>query len=43
MPNAPAHRHVNAGWAAFAYAISFTVVGLVPIFLLYRNPIFLEV
>jgi predicted acyltransferase len=33
----------DPGWAAFAYSISFTAVCFVPVWLLYRNRIFLKV
>jgi predicted acyltransferase len=33
----------NAGWAAFAYAVSYTAVCFVPVWVLYRKKIFLKV
>jgi predicted acyltransferase len=36
-------RIPNAGWAALAYAISFTAVCFVPVWMLYRRRIFLKV
>jgi hypothetical protein len=33
----------DAGWAAFAYSVSFTAVCFVPVWLLYRRRIFLKV
>ena len=33
----------DAGWAAFAYAVSFTAVCFVPVWMLYRRRIFLKV
>jgi predicted acyltransferase len=36
-------RIPDAGWAAFAYAVSFTAVCFVPVWLLYRRRIFLTV
>jgi predicted acyltransferase len=47
-PIAFALTHVYAripdpGWAAFAYAVSFTAISFVPVWLLYRRRIFLKV
>jgi predicted acyltransferase len=36
-------RIPNAGWAALAYAVSFTAVCFVPVWMLYRRRIFLKV
>jgi predicted acyltransferase len=36
-------RIPDAGWAAFAYSVSFTAVCFVPVWLLYRRGIFLKV
>jgi predicted acyltransferase len=33
----------NAGWAAFAFSVSFTAVCFVPVWLLYRKRIFVKV
>jgi predicted acyltransferase len=36
-------RIPDPGWAAFAYAVSFTAISFVPVWLLYRRRIFLKV
>ncbi|MDE3163929.1 MAG: DUF5009 domain-containing protein, partial [Acidobacteriota bacterium] len=37
-------QHIpEAGWAAFAYSVSFTAVCFVPVWILYRKKIFLKV
>ena len=36
-------RIPDQGWAAFAYAVSFTAISFVPVLLLYRRRIFLKV
>ena len=36
-------RIPDAGWAAFAYSVSFTAVCFLPVWLLYRRGIFLKV
>ena len=37
-------QHIpDAGWAAFAYSVSFTAVCFVPVWILYRKKIFLKV
>jgi predicted acyltransferase len=33
----------NAGWAAFAYSVSFTAVCFIPVWILYRKKIFLKI
>jgi predicted acyltransferase len=42
--SAPIYAHIhNAGWAAFAYSVSYTAVCFVPVWLLYRKRIFVKV
>jgi predicted acyltransferase len=42
--SAPIFAHIpNAGWAAFAYSVSYTAVCFVPVWVLYRKKIFLKV
>ena len=42
--SAPIFAHIhNPGWAAFTYSVSFTAVCFVPVWLLYRNRIFVKV
>jgi predicted acyltransferase len=33
----------NAGWAAFAFSVSYAVVCFIPVWVLYRNKVFLKV
>jgi predicted acyltransferase len=42
------HAHLaaliaNPGWAAFSYSVSFTAICFIPVWILYRNKIFLKV
>jgi predicted acyltransferase len=42
--SAPIFAHIpNAGWAAFAYSVSYTAVCFVPVWVLYRKKVFLKV
>ena len=33
----------DPGWAAFSYSVSYTAVCFIPVWLLYRNKLFLKV